>query len=366
MKYRKVIYLGIIPNKKRELVGGYATANKRNIEEYEKQNIEVLAIPYPILYTKNPFQIVLYLLKWFVYFFKCVYYSLFNSSKATLVHITPLYKYFIYIEFFFVLVFKISNKDILTDIRAGSFIDYYNKNTKIYRFFIRNLLSLSSHIAVEGLIYKDFIIENLGQKKDVLYYPNYVKDDQILPIKRTFLGTETIQLIYFGRITKTKGIYTILRVYELLQERFNIKLIVIGGFDRIDLKQDVERYANDNLIIMPPKSKNEINKLLEQSHFFIFPSLHPGEGQSNALTEAMAYGLVPVVSNNGFNKTIVDDCGIVLSKEASEDDYANAIKQVIEKKQWLSLSEKAKNRIIQNYSNGVVSNNFFNYINRNL
>ena len=62
----------------------------------------------------------------------------------------------------------------------------------------------------------------------------------------------------------------------------------------------------------------------------------------------------------------MDDCGIVLSKEASEVDYANAIKQIIENKQWLSLSEKAKNRIIHNYSNGVVSNNFFNYINRNL
>ncbi|RCW93566.1 glycosyltransferase family 4 protein [Winogradskyella arenosi] len=366
MKYTKVIYLGIIPSHKRELVGGYATANKRNIEEYKKQNIEVLAIHYPILYAKNPVQIVLYLLKWFLFFFRCVNHSLFNSSKATLVHITPLYKYFIYIEFFLVLVFKMSNKDILTDIRAGSFIDYYNKNTRVYRFFIRKLLSLSKHIAVEGLIYKNFIIEDLSQNKDILYYPNYVKDDQILPAKRTLIDTEPIQIIYFGRITETKGIYTILKTFELLQQRFNIKLIVIGGFNSLDLKQDVERYANENLIILPPKSKSEINSLLEHSHFFIFPSLHPGEGQSNALTEAMAYGLVPVVSNNGFNKTIVDDCGIVLSKEASEEDYNKAITQVISNNQWLILSEKAKNRIIDNYSNGVVSNNFFNYINRNL
>jgi len=364
MKYKRVIYLGVLPNNEGTLVGGYATANKRNVNEYKKRNIKIIAIAYPILKDKSISEVMIYLLQWNLYFFKCVYYSLFTPSKHTLVHITPLYKYFIYVEYFCVLILKLSNKTILTDIRAGSFIDYYKKNTFIYRFFIKNLLRISEHVTVEGLIYKEFIIKTLKHKRELLYYPNYVETQQICKRERGELDKNSIQMIYFGRINKEKGIYTILKTHRLLKKHFKLKTIVIGSFDKPDLKIELSKHNQEGFTLLPQQNREAINEALEKSHFFIFPSTHAGEGQSNSLTESMACGLVPIVSDNGFNKSIIANCGIVISKKASEFQYAKAIEHIINENLWSAFSKKARERIIKEYSNHTVCRNFFNYINR--
>ena len=44
---------------------------------------------------------------------------------------------------------------------------------------------------------------------------------------------------------------------------------------------------------------------LQKAHFFVFPSQEKMEGHSNSLTEAMTFGVVPIVSAAGFNASIV-------------------------------------------------------------
>ena len=64
-------------------------------------------------------------------------------------------------------------------------------------------------------------------------------------------------------------------------------------------------------------------------HIFLFPTKWPGEGQSNSLIEAMQNGLIPVVSNQGFNEDVVADCGVILPSNSTENDYRDAVLKVV-------------------------------------
>ena len=101
-----------------------------------------------------------------------------------------------------------------------------------------------------------------------------------------------------------------------------------------------------------------------ESHFFVFPTTHLGEGHSNALSESMAYGVVPIVADNGFNKDIVINAGVVMPIDASAQNYFREMDTILTSKMWELYSERSRQRIISNFSNKVVSDNFFEFINR--
>jgi len=59
----------------------------------------------------------------------------------------------------------------------------------------------------------------------------------------------------------------------------------------------------------------------------------------------MAVGCVPVVSENGFNRSVVGECGRVVANNLDANLYANAIAMIWESTQWGILSEKCKFRV---------------------
>jgi len=53
-------------------------------------------------------------------------------------------------------------------------------------------------------------------------------------------------------------------------------------------------------------------RLIANHFFFVSDDLTIGEGHSNALTEAMDAGLVPICSDHGFNRDVIGNCGFLL------------------------------------------------------
>lgn len=365
MQYNKIIYIGIIQDKEQNIVGGFATANARNISEYKKSQFTVEILQYPVLKNKSFMSCIRYFLEWMTFVSNC-YRSARNcktQSQTTLIHITPFYKYFIVVENIVLGIFSIYNKNILIDIRAGSFITYYNRYGLLYRIIVKSFLKKAKLITVEGYIYKQFFHKLLDQNIPIHYYPNYVQDHNILNQPRVD-DCRKLKLIYFGRITQSKGIEIIIQTHKYLKKEFDVETLLIGSSDKAYLEFLNGITRDENIKLFPPLEKKEINKYLLESCFFLFPTIHKGEGQSNALLEAMAYGLVPIVSNNGFNMDVVYDKDLVLNIDANGKDYAQLIKEIVSNEKWLDLSEKSRMRIINNFSNSVVLENFYNFINK--
>lgn len=45
----------------------------------------------------------------------------------------------------------------------------------------------------------------------------------------------------------------------------------------------------------------------------------------------MANGLIPIVSEQGFNREVVGDCGVIMPHTSKGKDYANVIRELSKK-----------------------------------
>lgn len=100
-------------------------------------------------------------------------------------------------------------------------------------------------------------------------------------------------------------------------------------------------------------SHEKIKDVLCDQHFFIFPSAEPKEGHSNALNEAMAWGVIPVVSHHNFLPDIIDDNSLVATGYQA-DSYASIISNIIEQDKFQNYSEKLYHRVENNFTEKII------------
>jgi glycosyltransferase involved in cell wall biosynthesis len=92
---------------------------------------------------------------------------------------------------------------------------------------------------------------------------------------------------------------------------------------------------------------------LADKHFYLFPTTEPREGHSNALTEAMAWGLIPVATDMGFNRAIVGEDMLII-KQLSPKSFASIIANIVDSRKIQEHSERAYHRIRSNYTEDIV------------
>lgn len=96
-------------------------------------------------------------------------------------------------------------------------------------------------------------------------------------------------------------------------------------------------------------STKEIDTLLNRSEFYLQLSI--SEGHPNALCEGMINGCIPIGSNVTSIPRIIGDSGFIINRRSSPE-----LKELIlslsflSKKSKLNLSDKARDRIYQNFS----------------
>lgn len=120
----------------------------------------------------------------------------------------------------------------------------------------------------------------------------------------------------------------------------------------------IEQSPYKNRIVRKEKQSHErLKDILKNQHLFLFPSVEKREGHSNALNEAMAWGVVPVVSNNNFLSSIVGDNSLVVS-ELVVDSYVSVIMRLIQNP--LLLKQKSQwvyERVKANFTQSMVEGN---------
>lgn len=218
-------------------------------------------------------------------------------------------------------------------------------------------LEMRSLIMLEG----ESDIERIREFTDrkVIWCPNYIFEKNIpdqLPLK----SDEEIGICHFGRITKDKGVEIVLDTFELLAGKYpKLKLYIIGGIGGVgggDLvfyeefnRRCKESIYADRITRVGQSSSEYLKEVMNKCHFFLFPTADPCEGQSNSLNEAMAQGLIPIVSDFHFNRAIVENTKLVI-EGYNPEDYATAINNIIENKEIKSLSESAWQRIKNDFA----------------
>lgn len=310
----KVLYFGPITPKGKPSIGGYEAANRKNIEALVKRGIEVVEFPNPVINKRFGKLGKLAYLKLFL-----LPLGLWKYRKQTdvILHTTPLYGNLLLPSLFTLKIAKCLGIHVLVDMRAGSLIYYYKTKGTGWQKQMQSLLEQADMITVEGSSYIQQIKSIIGIDKPTYYFPNIADCTGLSVIDKP---KDKINIFYFGRLTKTKGIDLIVEVIKKLDDRF--KLYVAGAFGTDCYREMLDNERIEYLGFLNPM---ELKEVMKNMHFFIFPTRHVGEGQSNSLIEAMSAGLVPIVSDQGFNAEVVANCGSVLPQGSTADEYVQAI-----------------------------------------
>jgi len=276
-------------------------------------------------------------------------------GRGSLVHFTPLCRHFLPFELLIALCAKLRGHRLVIDIRAGSRINHYRERGQFYRWMFRTLLRVADAIGYEGKPYGPFIEELVGNDR-AEWLPNFVP----ISIVRRRTGQQPHNgpnLVYVGRLSHEKGVAALLAAFKPLKQTCPCAtLTLIGAWDPgFEKAADPALLSEDGVTVAGSLSEEAVLSRLDAAHFFVFLSHFHGEGHSNALTEAMARGCVPVVTRHGFSEAVVGETGRVV--EARDDSAAVAarIAEIWTKGDWLSLSQATSDNVELRFSDKAVA-----------
>ena len=260
-------------------------------------------------------------------------------------------------EFIISIVIRLMGYRSMMYMKGGMVLDYYARGGKVHKWMFKKIADLQIKMFFEGMD-SLHIVKNIS-KTPCVYFPNYIFDD-LIPNFLELQPTDKINILYYGRLSPNKNVHIIVEAFNMLAEKHsNLTLTIIGGkgfyqayVDKVDEMIKNSPYA-DRITRMGNTPFAEIKEMMRTQHFFVFPSKEKAEGHSNSLNEAMSQGLIPVVSDYHFNRTIVgDDKFVVKSYDAK--DYADRIEQLMHE-DLHALSTESWKRIKENFTYSLVN-----------
>ncbi len=345
----RIAYCGPIAQPGRPARGGYESANRRLIDDLRLRGADVLEFAYPLALGSKLAKGLAYTRRFTAIAFELVQ----QRRRFEILHLTPLYRQFIYAEALLCLVAWSLGKRVMFDIRAGSFVQHYRNRGVAYRKLVDALMARADSLAVEGREMMPFA--EARHEGPILYLPNYVNPRGAQVQSSATPGSDVVRIVFLGRVVPEKGIETAIAAIDALRDRgLSARLEVIGDGDPDYIGALKCRTASLPVTWHGSLTPEAIRTELAAAHFFIFPTRHFGEGHSNALTEAMAEGTVPICSAHGFNRSVVAEAGTILSSEAGAADYADAIATIWSNGSWPELSAAARARVTRHFTGDVV------------
>ncbi len=331
-------------------IGGVEYASQKTIGILRDSGFRIIPLRKPVLGRWS----ALYLARIFLIWLELV--RLLALHRKAPLHVVGVYRKLMYVEWAFIATAKFLGHKTLYDIRNGDMIQEYEKRGPLYKRGMLSLLKHSDTVLCQGIDYVRFIKQKLG--KQASYYPNYILDG-FMSGGYPQRDMRQCRLVYFGRIVPAKNIGVVLDICKALYDRgISPTLDLIGGCS------DTYKTELENKILKIGLSDNDVRfwgrrefnaffPYLQTCHFFLFPSDESREGHSNSLTEAMGCGIVPVVSDAGFNRRVVDDDRLVVSG-TNASSYADIVYEIWTTGQWGNYSRRMYSRVAENFTESHV------------
>lgn len=343
-----IFYAPLGYNYPEQRLGGAESGCRRTLAFYKEAGLHVHCIEKPAISQGKVVYVLSMLLVPIILFFKIVKYP------NTPVHIVGFYCKIAFHELFLVRIAKYMGRRVLYEMRNGNVESSYVNGTNLYKRILKCLCTESDIVFGQGQEVVRFIKNEFGVKCDC--FPNFVDDVYVTEALPT--RNDIIRLVFFGRIAKPKNIHLIIDVLASLDQLgYKVHLDLVGSYleDYYNLLQErIDSYGlTEKVTFYGRKNLDFIVKLLKGSHYFIFPTENKGEGHSNSLTEAMACGVVPIVSNVGFNASVCGKDELVVKKIAVKE-FVDKIIEIESLGTWESLSKYCVERVKKNYTKSVV------------
>lgn len=187
-----------------------------------------------------------------------------------------------------------------------------------------------AHIMAKDRVDKEKIVVLHNGIDTAKYKPSYEDRDYIL---------------YFGRLSKEKGLDTLLSAYKRLKIKMPLKVVGSGPYkDALQMKYPEVEFTGH-------RSGSELKRLIAEASFSVMPS-ECYENCPMAVLESMAYGK-PVIGSNvgGIPEQIEDGNSGLLFEQGNVHDLCRKMLQLIRDKALRRKMGEAGRKIIeQKYS----------------
>lgn len=355
----KIVYLfGKFGDFSKKPYGGGEVGNRRTKKILEDLEYQVIPIHRYCNYKKKSFLVYMDMIFGdIISVLKMAFKLLLKSRKNSVVHISGFTGAYMPIEWLSVLLAKILGYNVTYEIRGGGIVGFYNSGGKMYKWLFNSTIKIADNIWSQGLENKKLISEL--SSSSFFHYPNCVSSD-FMPSQIPKKSLEPIKAVYVGRLSPVKNVDVIIdTLYSLRKKGYEMTLDIIG--DGVDfpeyvnsLKKQVKKLGLNNICTFHGTlSKAEMKSLLLPASFFLFPSEEPREGQSNSLTETMSFGIIPIATSQGYNRSTIN-CDELICDEVTAEAYSNRIISVLSGHGIGFYSQKMYNRVKDSFTYGNV------------
>jgi glycosyltransferase involved in cell wall biosynthesis len=184
--------------------------------------------------------------------------------------------------------------------------------------------------------------EPLREKCRLVTYSGVEHEVFVPPSAR--LVTNTLRLLFVGRLIPYKGVELLLRAVEIAARRCSIKLDIVGGADPVYkdflLRLIRELRLESSVNFLAPVTRDQLPPLYQQADVFCFPTLCDTYGI--ALLEAMSCGCAVLVSDVAGAGEIVNGENGLKVRLNTPDEY---IREYAEKIVALAQNHELRTRL---------------------
>ena len=280
-----------------------------------------------------------------------------GRRKLSIVHIVGFYGPMVYFERILVSISKLLGYKTVYEMRGGGADVYYKNCGRAYKKSFEAILNNSDCIFSQGLENYN-LIDKISKGKDRFYYPNFVMKD-FFPESYPEKPKDRVNLFYFGRISETKNIDIILQTMAILHRKFpTMTLTIVGNHTNEKYYESLEKFVEYHglsscVSFYPACNHDKLKDYLKDKHFYLFPTTESHEGHSNAMTEAMAWGVIPIATSQGFNRSVIANDDLIVS-ELTPNAFADNVTKIVDTNKIESYSKAAYRRVIENYCSEMV------------
>jgi glycosyltransferase involved in cell wall biosynthesis len=234
---------------------------------------------------------------------------------------------------------------------GGAFDHFYSVSSPRARAAIRTVLKWPDRLIVQSQYWRQ-TVETLGRAEGIVVLPNSVPDSLVQSAQ---IADVQPPLCFFaaGSEAVRKGFDEIVEAMRLLRaEGVSVRLHIVASSADLDRKL-AEAGLGDMVKSDGFLSHIQLLEAMRRAQIFLLPSR--AEGFPNALVEAMALGLAPIVTPVGAIPEIVEGTGAPVVPAKDSRALADAMAQLISDSALRArIGEASRNAVRSRYIHSAV------------
>lgn len=218
--------------------------------------------------------------------------------------------------------------------------------TTFYVHRIANIYKLIDYFITPSEFLRNKLVEYGFESKKIIHIPNFIDAGKIRPNY-----TYSDYFLYLGRLSREKGILTLLKAINSLQGSTKLKIVGKG-----QLEEEIVDYIANNRLenyieMLGYQGGEELEDIIRKAMFVVVPS-EWYENFPYAVLEAFAYGK-PVIGTNigGIPEQIDDGINGYLFKYKNTSELAEKIIYLIDNSEKIvEMGKKAREKVELKYN----------------